>query len=67
VRPRIDRSTVSPAEARHLDQIAEHAAFRREQNRAAGACINENKSGTHGSATDGVRCAACAAKRRNRR
>jgi hypothetical protein len=32
---------------------------RRERNRAAGACINENNRGTHGKATHGCRCERC--------
>jgi hypothetical protein len=32
---------------------------RRERNRAAGNCINENNQGTHGPATHGVRCLRC--------
>lgn len=32
----------------------------RARNREGGRCINDNQSGTHGPATHGVRCAACA-------
>lgn len=32
---------------------------RRDRNRAAGVCVNENATGTHGKAVYGVRCAAC--------
>ena len=32
---------------------------RRDRNRAAGLCINENKAGTHGRATHGCRCQHC--------
>ena len=32
---------------------------RRERNLAAGRCINDNARGTHGLATDGVRCRRC--------
>lgn len=56
---RIDRSTVRPAEANRLECQREHAAFRREINAKAGACINENKDGDHGLATHGVRCLRC--------
>lgn len=34
---------------------------RRDRNREAGACINENRRGEHGPATHGVRCKTCAA------
>ena len=39
---------------------AESSAVRRERNIAAGDCINENAQGTHGKATHGRRCEACA-------
>lgn len=40
------------------------AAERRERNRAAKLCINENKRGTHGLATHGILCRACRATHR---
>lgn len=33
--------------------------IRRDRNRAAGRCVNENAAGTHGPATHGVRCERC--------
>jgi len=42
----------------------EYQADRRDAARAAGSCINETNAGTHGMATDGVRCATCAATHR---
>ena len=40
---------------------------RRERNKAAGNCINENNQGTHGRATHGVRCRACYEQHRRSR
>ena len=58
---RIDRSRLSAAEAIALDDARDRARARRERNLAAGECINQNKAGTHGKATHGVRCKRCAA------
>lgn len=61
---RVDRSAVSYSEAVALDDALDCAAQRRERNRAAGLCINENRSGTHGKATHGVCCRRCRATHR---
>lgn len=45
--------------ARHLVRNGKLSARRREKNRAAARCINENLAMTHGPATHGVRCLAC--------
>jgi hypothetical protein len=44
---------------RSRKRAREQSAKRREANKAAGRCINENKAGTHGTATHGSRCKAC--------
>jgi hypothetical protein len=61
---RVDRSKVSPTEARHLEAQRIYSLDRRALNREFGDCVNENKMGTHGPATHGVRCAMCHEKRR---
>jgi hypothetical protein len=63
----IDRSTLSPEDAAILDIGCDYAALRRDRNRAAGNCVNENRKGTHGPATNGVRCEACHEKRKAQR
>jgi hypothetical protein len=35
------------------------SAVRRDRNRVAGRCVNENSLGTHGVATHGCRCERC--------
>ena len=35
------------------------AKARRDANRAAGRCVNDNAAGTHGPATHGCRCLRC--------
>lgn len=61
---RIDRSTVRESTAFYLDDARDNSKARRDRNRAAGFCINENAAGTHGKATHGVRCRRCCATHR---
>lgn len=56
----IDRGTIDQETAEVLDERRDYSAAKRERNASAGLCINENKRGTHGLATDGVRCKRCA-------
>jgi hypothetical protein len=51
----------SDAQRRTSDVQRGWSKKRRARNAESGACINENLRGTHGQATHGVRCAACAA------
>jgi hypothetical protein len=60
---RVDRSKLGRGAANAMDSRMEHARFRRALNRQTGACVNENKMGTHGPATHGVRCTLCHQKR----
>jgi hypothetical protein len=56
----IPRSSLASIDAEYLDLLAAGSRDRRARNTAAGDCINENSKGTHGKATNGVRCSRCA-------
>lgn len=56
---RVDRSTVDTATSLELDEGVGRAQVRRDRNRAARVCLNENDRGEHGPATHGVLCLAC--------
>lgn len=62
---RIDRNLVDEDTAEALDGACQRSAERRARNAANGACINETNKGTHGAATDGVRCRRCALVKRH--
>jgi hypothetical protein len=55
----IDITMLSAKERQMYDDKRAVAQKRRDENYAAGLCINENAKGTHGAATHGVRCQAC--------
>ena len=55
----IDLRMLSSKEREWVVYRREAARDRRDRNREAGACVNENKQGTHGKATHGVRCKRC--------
>lgn len=64
MRLRVDRSKLSDAEGALLDVKRELAMERREANRSAKVCVNENTKGEHGLATHGSRCLRCHLVRR---
>ena len=56
---KVNLDILRPEERAWVLHIRNNAKARRDRNRAAGNCVNENAQGTHGKATHGVRCERC--------